>query len=95
MKKAANWEYSASKHPVTPGEVLPARELYEDLLLELHQTKAAFQEYEAVLCDGRSTVQQAGVKCGKIVFKEGLGRIIGLSLPGTKKPLVLPAVYIL
>jgi tetratricopeptide (TPR) repeat protein len=49
MKKAADWEDSTSKHPVTPGEVLPARELYADLLFELHQSKAAFQEYEAVL----------------------------------------------
>jgi len=49
MKKAADWEDSTSKHPVTPGEVLPARELYADLLFELHQNKAAFQEYEAVL----------------------------------------------
>ncbi len=49
MKKAADMEDSTSKPPVTPGEVLPARELYADLLFELHQSKAAFQEYEAVL----------------------------------------------
>jgi hypothetical protein len=49
MKLAAGMEDSTSKHPVTPGEVLPARELYADLLFELHQNRAAFQEYEAVL----------------------------------------------
>lgn len=49
MKTAANMEDSTSKHPVTPGEVLPARELYADLLFELHQNSAAFQEYKAVL----------------------------------------------
>ncbi|MBN9385460.1 MAG: hypothetical protein J0H74_32200 [Chitinophagaceae bacterium] len=49
METAANLEDSTSKHPVTPGEVLPARELYGDLLFELHQNIAAFQEYKAVL----------------------------------------------
>jgi tetratricopeptide (TPR) repeat protein len=49
MKRAADMEDSTSKHPVTPGEVLPARELYADLLFELHQNDAAFREYEAVL----------------------------------------------
>jgi tetratricopeptide (TPR) repeat protein len=49
MRKAAALEDSTSKHPVTPGEVLPARELYADLLVELHQNKAAFLEYKAVL----------------------------------------------
>jgi hypothetical protein len=49
MKKAADLEDSTSKHPVTPGEVLPARELYADLLFELHHNEAAFEEYVAVL----------------------------------------------
>lgn len=49
MKKAAEWEDSTSKHPVTPGEVLPARELYADLLLDLRQYAPAYQQYLAVL----------------------------------------------
>jgi hypothetical protein len=49
MKQAANMEDSTSKSPVTPGEVLPARELYADLLLDLHKNEAAFKEYEMVL----------------------------------------------
>jgi len=49
MKLAANMEDSTSKHPVTPGEVLPARELYADMLLETKQNENALQEYEAVL----------------------------------------------
>ncbi len=49
MKTAADMEDSISKPPVTPGEVLPARELYADLLLDNNQNEAAFQAYETVL----------------------------------------------
>jgi tetratricopeptide (TPR) repeat protein len=49
MKTAADMEDSTSKHPVTPGEVLPARELYADMLLHMKQNETALQTYEAVL----------------------------------------------
>lgn len=48
-KLAADMEDSTTKHPVTPGEVLPARELYADLLFELHQYDKALTGYNAVL----------------------------------------------
>jgi hypothetical protein len=46
---AADMEDSTSKHPVTPGEVLPARELYADMLLRMRQNENALQAYEKVL----------------------------------------------
>lgn len=49
MKQAADREDSISKPPVTPGEVLPARELYADLLSGLHANKAALGEYVKAL----------------------------------------------
>jgi tetratricopeptide (TPR) repeat protein len=49
MKTASDMEDSTSKHPVTPGEVLPARELYADMLLHLQQNELALQTYESVL----------------------------------------------
>jgi tetratricopeptide (TPR) repeat protein len=49
MKEAADMEDATSKHPVTPGEVLPARELYADMLFELGQYENAKREYESVL----------------------------------------------
>jgi tetratricopeptide (TPR) repeat protein len=49
MKTAADMEDSTSKHPVTPGEVLPARELYADMFLQMKQNDKALQTYEAVL----------------------------------------------
>ena len=49
MKLAANMEDATGKHPVTPGEVLPARELLGDMLMQLQQYENALLAYEAVL----------------------------------------------
>lgn len=49
MKTAAAMEDSTTKHPVTPGEVLPAGELYADMLLQANENKNALVEYEVVL----------------------------------------------
>ncbi|MBL7742168.1 MAG: tetratricopeptide repeat protein, partial [Chitinophagaceae bacterium] len=49
MKLAADMEDSTGKHPVTPGEVIPARELLGDMLLEINQNEEALQAYENVL----------------------------------------------
>ena len=46
MKLAAKMESETSKHPVTPGEVLPADELLGDLLLELNKPSEALEAYE-------------------------------------------------
>lgn len=46
---AADREDAVDKHPVTPGEVLPARELYADLLLATGEHGRALAEYEKVL----------------------------------------------
>ena len=49
MRSAAELEDSVDKLPITPGEVLPARELLADMLLELDHAALALTEYEAVL----------------------------------------------
>ena len=46
MKIAAQLEDKTEKHPVTPGEVLPAKELLGDMLLELKRYEEALQAYE-------------------------------------------------
>jgi hypothetical protein len=46
---AADLEDSVDKHPVTPGEVLPARELFADMLLEAGAPEEALIEYHTVL----------------------------------------------
>jgi tetratricopeptide (TPR) repeat protein len=49
MQSAAGLEATTEKHPVTPGEVLPARELLADMLLDMGRYKEAQSEYEAAL----------------------------------------------
>jgi tetratricopeptide (TPR) repeat protein len=49
MRRAAELETSTEKHPVTPGEILPARELFADMLLDMGRYKEAQVEYEATL----------------------------------------------
>ncbi|HZP18031.1 MAG TPA: hypothetical protein VFB00_08705 [Terriglobales bacterium] len=49
MRSAADLEDRIDKHPVTPGYVIPARELLGDLLLELNQPARALAEYESAL----------------------------------------------
>jgi tetratricopeptide (TPR) repeat protein len=46
MRAAADLEDRNDKHIVTPGRVLPARELLGDMLLELKQPAAALKEFE-------------------------------------------------
>ncbi|MGI9180655.1 MAG: hypothetical protein ACR2H9_09170 [Longimicrobiaceae bacterium] len=46
---AAELEETIEKHPVTPGPLLPARELLGDLLLELNRPAEARQAYEKSL----------------------------------------------
>ena len=51
LRSAADLEDSMDKSPVTPGSIIPAREMLADLLLELNQPQKAFEAYQAVLKD--------------------------------------------
>ena len=51
MQEAAELEQQTSKHPVTPGDVLPAQELLGDMYLELKKPKEALAAYEKNLKD--------------------------------------------
>ena len=46
MKEAAELEDRSEKHPVTPGEVIPARELYGEMLLEMNKPALALENFE-------------------------------------------------
>jgi hypothetical protein len=49
LRTAAEHEDAVDKHPVTPGALLPVREMLADLLLENKAPADALKEYEAVL----------------------------------------------
>ena len=49
LRAAADHEDAVDKHPVTPGALLPAREILADLLLENGAAPEALKEYQAVL----------------------------------------------
>ncbi len=49
LRESAAREDATEKHVVTPGPILPARELLADILLEQERAAEAFAEYEAVL----------------------------------------------
>lgn len=48
-REAADLEDAIGKHPVSPGSILPARELLADMLVELNEPGAALVEYESSL----------------------------------------------
>ncbi len=49
MRSAAEHEDRTDKHAVTPGVIMPAREMLGDMLLQLKQPTQAMNEFEAVL----------------------------------------------
>jgi tetratricopeptide (TPR) repeat protein len=46
MSTAADMEDGTEKHPVTPGEVIPARELFSEMLLETNKPALALENFE-------------------------------------------------
>ena len=49
LRMAAEHEDATEKHSVTPGAIRPARELFGDLLMEMHEPKEALNAYKQVL----------------------------------------------
>jgi len=49
MNLSADMEDKTEKHPVTPGEVLPARELLADMLTQMNKPSQALEMYETCL----------------------------------------------
>jgi hypothetical protein len=49
MRSAAEMEEASDKHPVTPGSIVPMRELLAEMLLRLDQPALALTEFESSL----------------------------------------------
>ena len=76
MRAAADLEDSTDKHPVTPGPVLPARELLGDLLLEQGRAAEALKEYQASLltAPGRFNSLAGAVRAAETAGEGGKAR---------------------
>ena len=49
MRQACDLEWATEKHPITPGELLPSRELFGEMLIEANLSKEALEQYEMSL----------------------------------------------
>jgi len=72
MSAAADAEDKTEKHPVTPGPLAPARELYGAMLLESGMATEALAAYEAVLAKEHNRLA-AYVGAAKAATKSGSG----------------------
>lgn len=64
MRQAADLEDAAEKRPVTPGPIVPARELLGDLLLELDRPVEALDAYRVALSESPKRFNSlAGALC--------------------------------
>jgi hypothetical protein len=72
MSAAADAEDKTEKHPVTPGPLAPARELYGAMLLDRGMPKEALAAYEAVLAKEPNRLATY-VGAAKAATKLGIG----------------------
>ncbi|HEX5488796.1 MAG TPA: hypothetical protein VFX04_06595 [Rhodanobacteraceae bacterium] len=64
MREAADLEDASEKRPVTPGPIVPARELLGDLLLELDRPAEALDAYRVALTESPNRFNSlAGALC--------------------------------
>jgi tetratricopeptide (TPR) repeat protein len=82
MKEAVELEAATDKHPVTPGAVAPARELYADLLMELGRPAEALAEYEAslVIAPNRSYALSGAVRAAAAAGQDEKARTLYATL---------------
>ncbi len=73
---AADREDAVDKAPLTPGEVIPARELYGDMLFEVGKYEEALQQYQIVLegSPNRLNALRGVALSAKAAGKSGIAR---------------------
>jgi len=93
VRAAADLDASMDKHPATPAEVLPARELLADLLLELNDPAAALKEYEQSVSTERNRfrsvlgIARAAKQTGDTAkAREAYGKLVTLASADANRP---------
>ena len=98
MRRAADIEDENEKHIVTPGRIVPARELLGEMLLELKHPAEALKEFEASHVReperfrGYYGAAQAAAQSGdKAKAKRYFARLVELADEGTVRPELVQA----
>jgi tetratricopeptide (TPR) repeat protein len=93
MRGAADVEDRNEKHIVTPGRILPARELLGDMLFELKRPAEALKEFETVQLREPERFRsyygaaQAAAQSGdKAKARKYFGKLVELAGQGTARP---------
>lgn len=101
-RSAADLEEKAGKHPVTPGWILPARELLGDMLLDSGRPAEALTEYEASLrqAPNRFNGLHGAARAAELSdrperARELYGKLIAQSVEGSPRPEIAEARKIL
>ncbi|HEY3056923.1 MAG TPA: hypothetical protein VGK31_13440 [Thermoanaerobaculia bacterium] len=100
MRAAADLEASTEKHPVTPGAIVPARELLSEMLLEMGKPDESLAEAEHALRDapnrynGLWLAAQAAERAGKTEVARGYRAKIAALRDLTGAPVSVPALRV-
>ena len=93
LRSAAELDEKTGKHPVTPGAVLPPRELLADVLLEVGRAAEALAEYETSLREapGRFNSLAGAARAAERASKpsraaELYGRLIAMTVKEAQRP---------
>jgi hypothetical protein len=98
LRSAADLDEKTGKHPVTPGTILPPRELLAEVLLEVGRPAEALAAYEAALRDApnRLNALAGGVRAAEAAGQparaaELRARLVEITVPGAQRPEVIEA----
>jgi tetratricopeptide (TPR) repeat protein len=98
LTEAAELEARVGKHPVTPGTVLPPRELLAEVLLELGRADEALAQFEATLVEtpNRLRALAGAAQAAALARRSERARtldtlVAALAAPGSTRPEVLAA----
>jgi tetratricopeptide (TPR) repeat protein len=92
-RAAADLDATMDKHPATPAEVLPARELLADLLFDLNDPAAALKEYEQSVSTERNRfrsilgIARAAKQTGDTAkARDAYGKLVTLASADADRP---------
>ena len=98
LTAAAELEARVGKHPVTPGSVLPPRELLAEVLLELGRTEESLVAFEATLVEAPNRLRslsgaaRAAALAGRAERARTLDTlVVTIAAPGSTRPEVVAA----